>query len=101
MEAVAATRDRSEQEQRLEHGAFLSLWLVHFVLPTELSDSTLVILEHMNTQEKSVCARHRRNLSGGPTGVATGCAAMSSTMAMQQQLGHCCPLHIVWWPVAV
>jgi hypothetical protein len=31
-----------------------------------------------------------------PSGVATGCADMVFTMAMQQQLGHCCPLHDVW-----
>jgi hypothetical protein len=41
MEAAAATRGRSGEEQRLELSAFLSLWLVRFVLPMELSDSTL------------------------------------------------------------
>jgi hypothetical protein len=36
---VAATRGRGEQGQRLEHDAFLPLWLVRFVLPPALSDS--------------------------------------------------------------
>jgi hypothetical protein len=46
------------------------------------------------------CSRHRKNSSEGPMGVATECAAMASTMAMQQERGHCCPLHNVWWPAA-
>jgi hypothetical protein len=44
------------------------------------------------------CSRHQKNSSEGPTGVATGCAAMVSMMAKQQERGHCCPLHDVWWP---
>jgi hypothetical protein len=38
MKAAAATRGHSEQEKHLEHYAFLLLWLVRFVLLTELSD---------------------------------------------------------------
>jgi hypothetical protein len=36
---VSTNTGHGAQEQRLEHGAFLSLWLVHFVLLTVLSDS--------------------------------------------------------------
>jgi hypothetical protein len=30
-----------------------------------------------------------------------GCATMVSTMVMQPEQSHCCPLHVVWWPAAV